>query len=100
MIYLGYDIRNQRALARYDNHTIICQNNDRATEILNGLIAMGEKLPENQPISCDDDDGDVEVILLVQTPWMYQVQYSDQAWEDLLSVEEAKSTRPLNRVEG
>lgn len=89
-IYLGYDKYHLRSLACYDGRTIVCQESERATEVLNGLVAVGERVPGSQPVPYTNDDG-VEVVVMVFSPWMYQVPYSDQAWEDLLSIEEAKT---------
>lgn len=86
MIYLGYDICHQQEIARYKDQRIILDGGDRMAEILNGLCAVGKKMPRPGPVS-GGEFGDVEVIIIPQTPYVYQVPYSDQAWNDLLSVE-------------
>lgn len=90
MIYLGYDLCNLRAVAHYNGQTIICQESERAAEIINGLCDVAEPLPRPELIS--SGAGDVEVMFLPQTPYVYRVPYSDQAWKDLLSVEVARAT--------
>lgn len=87
MILLGYDLARQVTIAQYQGRTIICDNSDRACEIVNGLCAVAEKIPPNEPVSLGKDENGVEVVIQVQTPWMRMVRYSDQAWNDLLSVE-------------
>ncbi len=86
MIYLGYDFLRQQCVASYKGDIIVCQNTDRADQILDGLCAVGEKLSRPQDIS--HEEGGVEVVAMVQMPWAYTVKYSDQAWSDLLSVQE------------
>ena len=84
MIYLGYDIMRQVCIARYQDATIVCEDSDRAAEILNGLCDVAEDLPRAQDAQGEVDG--VEVVIVSHTPWMKAVQYSDQAWNDLLSV--------------
>jgi hypothetical protein len=54
--------------------------------ILNGLCDVAENIPANESVALGTDDNGVEVIMMVHTPWVKSVQYSDQAWNDLLSV--------------
>ena len=81
MIYLGYDPVCQAEIAMHNGTVIVCDGSQRASEILNGLCTVA--LPHPELHSAGVEDG-VEIV--VRTPWMKTVQYSDQAWNDLLSV--------------
>lgn len=88
MIYLGYDMCHQQTIARYKDQRIILEDGHRMKEIVDGLCAVGEKIPKTTLVSAGEF-GDLEVVSLIQTPYVYQVPYSDQAWSDLLSVEKS-----------
>jgi len=87
MILLGYDIRRQVTLARYQDVLIVCDDDHpRAREILNGLCAVAQNVPEPERESVNLQD-DLEAVLIITTPWVKAVTYSDQAWSDLLLIQ-------------
>ncbi len=85
-IYLGYDIMRQQGVVGYNGQKLYFQESDRASEIFKGLYAVSERIPK-QPMS-SDQQGDLEICVLIVTPWSHKVEYSKQAWSDLLSVSE------------
>jgi len=85
-ILLGYNPLKQVDLAMWRGTVLTCDNSDRACEIINGLYDVSEKIPPNEPILLDTDENGIEVAVVVTSPWMRSVEYSDQAWNDLLSV--------------
>lgn len=84
-IYLGYDVERQLPMAMHEGTVIVCDKSRRATEIMIGLNAVARPLPQPE-ITLERIDG-VEVVVEVRSSWLKTVQYSDQAWNDLLSIE-------------
>jgi len=67
MIHLGYDPYHQQAIAFYGGQKLFCRECTRTTEIINGLFAVSKKVKG-------------------ALPYTHKVEYSYQAWSDLLSV--------------
>ena len=96
MILLGYDIQRQATLAQYQGVTIALDDrrNPRAKEIFDGLLPIMQDLPKIKESGYQE--GDVEVAVVIQSPWTDAVPYSDQAWSDLLSIQRREMT--LNKL--
>jgi len=67
MIYLGFDHYHRQNIVNYKGHRLICRDGPRTIEILQGLY-------------------NVSVKVLGVLPYTHKVEYSNQAWSDLLSV--------------
>lgn len=86
MIYLGYDPLNQGVFARHGDHRIFVPSNsgDRADEVLDGLAAVGTKLPRTMEI--EQPEGGEFNLIVFENPYQYSVEFSEQAWKDLLEI--------------
>ncbi len=73
MIYLGFDLYHQLNIVNYNGQRLYLSKCDRAAEILGGLYDVSEKV-----------DGCM--------PYSRKVEYSEQAWSDLLSVAQSYDT--------
>lgn len=88
-IFLGYDIMRQCTWALHDGSLIRIDDadNPRIPQVINGLCDVGRKLkPHEMYRTRSEGAGEPEVVLIVQNPWQVQVDYSDQAWDDLLEI--------------
>ncbi|KKK87650.1 hypothetical protein LCGC14_2751120 [marine sediment metagenome] len=84
MILLGYDIMMQETVVRYKDQKLILKECDRAREIINGLVAVSKKVSSRPMWS--SQQGDLEINVLIRTPYTRYVEYSEKAWSALLSV--------------
>ncbi|KKK99125.1 hypothetical protein LCGC14_2635860 [marine sediment metagenome] len=67
MIYLGFDLYHQLSIVNYNGQMLFCRRCPRTKEIMGGLYA-------------------VSVEAKGVKPYTHKVEYSHQAWSDLLSV--------------
>jgi hypothetical protein len=93
MIFLGYDLLRQGSWALIEERgkKVYIEDKDcqRAREVINGLSAVSTELPgwQEQILvpEIEEKDG-IETIVGVANPWQCQVEYSDQAYQDLLEI--------------
>ena len=83
MILIGYDPKYNHTYACYAATMIRFHDSPRAHAVINGLINVSD------PIEVPDtiDETDFEGLLnsfLFRHDWQYRVEYSDQAWNDIL----------------
>jgi hypothetical protein len=96
MIFLGYDPCRQGTWALIEEKGVrvyIANRNHRAREVINGLCAVGERLPDKQRLVAQGfeyhDDGAIDLVIQIREPWQVAVEYSDQAYQDLLEIADA-----------
>jgi hypothetical protein len=84
MIYLGYDGMEQAVFAEHMGEFIKIKDRDnpRISEVIDGLCAVSERIEPEKPIT----EGNVSVV--IREIWTHRVEYSDQAWADLLEIGE------------
>ena len=76
MILLGYDGENQKHTAAYNGSVIrVDDRHPRVAPVFNGLISVGQKLS-------------IPKGFIPAVTWTHKVEYSDQAWSDLLEIED------------
>jgi len=88
MIYLGYDPIRQGTWARHEDKRIFVAHRDdrRIGEVLGGLHNVSTPISLADPMAFDVDG--VEIYINIDLGWQCTVDYSDQAWNDLLEIGE------------
>jgi hypothetical protein len=87
MIYMGYDLVNQGCLFSCERGNVFIgdekASHPPADAVINGLMDVSEEVDNY----VKRRDQGIEVI--VTTPFTRRVQFSEQAWSDLLRVGES-----------